>query len=43
MTDIDIAKQVKLKHINKIAEKLGVNPDESKHTETQSKTGSAFN
>ncbi len=28
MTDIDIAKQVKLKHINKIAEKLGVNPDE---------------
>jgi formate--tetrahydrofolate ligase len=27
MTDLHIAKKVKLKHINEIAEKFGINPD----------------
>jgi formate--tetrahydrofolate ligase len=27
MTDLQIAKKVKLKHINEIAEKFGINPD----------------
>lgn len=31
MTDIEIAKSVKLKHINTIAEKIGINPDQLEH------------
>jgi formate--tetrahydrofolate ligase len=31
MTDIEIAKSVELKHINTIAEKIGINPDQLEH------------
>ena len=31
MTDIEIAKAVELKHINTIAEKIGINPDQLEH------------